>query len=909
MGRKKADPPATPAKPPAKPRKAAQCDSEANAKRRVRGKSGDALPDVPWVPPSQRESEQGKLFWDKWKKLPATPGVGDPDLPTKRAINELTDSEEHPQPSKRLTPATDVQAAAAEHDEPAPSSSTTSTSNPQNVAVKSSEGENDATAPEKTLEQAMEEMMDHEVEELCSQHAEVTGPTMSSPAGGASPTVAKSAKSAALDQWFKSVMQDDDDKDADHVMAMQVTALAPQTSSPPQVQAIEKTEKTLALHGGSTFVTPCATGSQASHDDTSEKHGEVDASMESNDKIDQPQTQLDPSSLEAPLETPPTVAHATGDTPPSAHALCEERSVVSDKQGVQDTVMETGAEKTEQDTAAENTTETNEKTPEKIPPLNQPLPQKNPDPSKTHAGFDQDMSVKNTPEENQSSSAIHAGQDTAMKQPAVDVEILGDNIKSETENAVLPGRHVVQAPSTKAGAPPVTTEETAAPEEPDFLNASPIHVMGEDQEDGATDDEAASSVSDISTDSDVVMKEAAAMSATANMAGDCYPPPPSPDHPNINRLLQSAAEIMLQKAIASNLLDVEHAVRSLPRSLDVGDYFTGAATFHKVMKAAVKAIKKKFKKAAKHLKAKHSFMAEWIPFKQKFIMNAVQDHGCCLFSDATKIMSDDRECVRHSKCCDLVDTIVLFNGGFSCKSFSKLHPDYHSLLTAMQEENQDSSSVVTFQACIAALEHWEPPMFILENVDLAEDSEGEGQGNLELIVQALQAVGYAVRIFKLIASDFGLPTGRVRLYFGGYHQKKHPEASFDLVEKLLTCFKLKSQKPEDFMLPDDEDAVTDELNRRIAARAKADRESEATAPGPSGKKGDVHSSDEDYTGKTAEKTDKKKTKTADKKDKGKSKKTNDEKDVGKWQVSHMSLAESRGIKWPLEVPRDLQDHV
>lgn len=87
-------------------------------------------------------------------------------------------------------------------------------------------------------------------------------------------------------------------------------------------------------------------------------------------------------------------------------------------------------------------------------------------------------------------------------------------------------------------------------------------------------------------------------------------------------------------------------------------------------------------------------------------------------------------------------------------------------------------------------------MFILENVDLAEDSEGEGQGNLELIVQALQAVGYAVRIFKLIASDFGLPTGRVRLYFGGYHQKKHPEASFDLVEKLLTCFKLKSQKPE-----------------------------------------------------------------------------------------------------------------
>ena len=87
-------------------------------------------------------------------------------------------------------------------------------------------------------------------------------------------------------------------------------------------------------------------------------------------------------------------------------------------------------------------------------------------------------------------------------------------------------------------------------------------------------------------------------------------------------------------------------------------------------------------------------------------------------------------------------------------------------------------------------------MFILENVDIADDPDGEGQGNLDLIVEALQSVGYAVRIFKLVANDFGLPTRRVRLYFGGYHQKKQPEASFDLVEKLLNCFKLKCQKPE-----------------------------------------------------------------------------------------------------------------
>lgn len=60
---------------------------------------------------------------------------------------------------------------------------------------------------------------------------------------------------------------------------------------------------------------------------------------------------------------------------------------------------------------------------------------------------------------------------------------------------------------------------------------------------------------------------------------------------------------MLSKAIASNLLDVDDAIRSLPRDLNAGDYFTGAATFHLVMRAALSAFKKSNPKAAKHMKA------------------------------------------------------------------------------------------------------------------------------------------------------------------------------------------------------------------------------------------------------------------------------------------------------------------
>ena len=106
---------------------------------------------------------------------------------------------------------------------------------------------------------------------------------------------------------------------------------------------------------------------------------------------------------------------------------------------------------------------------------------------------------------------------------------------------------------------------------------------------------------------------------------------------------------------------------------------------------------------------------------------------------------------------------------------------------------ESSSSVITFKACLEALSQWEPEFFILENVDLAEDEDG----NFDLIVQALQCAGsgYNVRVFKLISTDYGLPTRRIRLYFGGFHRQKQPQASFEVVEKLLALFRLKSQKP------------------------------------------------------------------------------------------------------------------
>lgn len=49
-------------------------------------------------------------------------------------------------------------------------------------------------------------------------------------------------------------------------------------------------------------------------------------------------------------------------------------------------------------------------------------------------------------------------------------------------------------------------------------------------------------------------------------------------------------------------------------------------------------------------KAKHCFMSEVVQFKQKFLLEAFKGNDfddCCLFSDATKVFTDERECLRH----------------------------------------------------------------------------------------------------------------------------------------------------------------------------------------------------------------------------------------------------------------------
>lgn len=102
---------------------------------------------------------------------------------------------------------------------------------------------------------------------------------------------------------------------------------------------------------------------------------------------------------------------------------------------------------------------------------------------------------------------------------------------------------------------------------------------------------------------------------------------------------------------------------------------------------------------------------------------------------------------------------------------------------------EDSSSVVTFRSCVNAIRLTEPDFFVLENVDLSDTDDVDG--NLQMIVRFLQDAQYRVRTFRL----FGLPQRRLRIYMCGFHSVRQQQASFQKVERYLSAMRLPKQSP------------------------------------------------------------------------------------------------------------------
>lgn len=360
-----------------------------------------------------------------------------------------------------------------------------------------------------------------------------------------------------------------------------------------------------------------------------------------------------------------------------------------------------------------------------------------------------------------------------------------------------------------------------------------------------------------------------------------FPQPPTSDHPDINRILESAAEIMMGR-ISKQLQHVHDRLRSLPDELTCGDFFSGAGTFAKVVDVAFHAFQQAFPDAMSGKTVNHKFMCEKEHFKQQFLLTMFDgpDYAdTCLFTDATTCFSAP-QCARHpSRSCvmpqgpaDGLLKLLLFNAGFSCKSFSKLHKDYKNLLQAIYEGNEESSSNVTFRASLEVLKKIFVTCFILENLDLQDDEE-DGRGNFENIIKLLEGAGSAgfwVRAFLIKSVDYGTPQRRRRLFFVGLNKATQSEGSLDKIEQLLKGLQLSCQPPEDFMLPASHPAVLAELERK------------------------QDSNHQEQQGRGKEK------------DKDNADVEKDSVMIAKWKSTHMELAEKRQIAWPLAVPDDLQ---
>eukprot|EP00438_Fugacium_kawagutii_P005718 Skav230909 [mRNA] locus=scaffold2979:64341:65900:+ [translate_table: standard] len=169
--------------------------------------------------------------------------------------------------------------------------------------------------------------------------------------------------------------------------------------------------------------------------------------------------------------------------------------------------------------------------------------------------------------------------------------------------------------------------------------------------------------------------------------------------------------------------------------------------------------------------------------------------------------------------------------------------------------------------------------FVLENVDL---ELGGPDANYTIIIESLESMGYQVSALKIIATDFGVPQRRVRLYICGVSKSKYPNFDMSKVATVIDLFKLKTQDPVawmhrfqleshvDFMLRKDSPSVMRELQRR---RDKSNQ--------------DVESPEQDEM-----------------QEKNVSKKSNNKKRTEatqatgageKWKSQHMELAEKRSL--------------
>jgi DNA (cytosine-5)-methyltransferase 1 len=103
----------------------------------------------------------------------------------------------------------------------------------------------------------------------------------------------------------------------------------------------------------------------------------------------------------------------------------------------------------------------------------------------------------------------------------------------------------------------------------------------------------------------------------------------------------------------------------------------------------------------------------------------------------------------------------LLCGGFPCQPFSQA-----GLKKGLEEERG-----TLFENIADILEAKKPAAFFLENVRGLLTHKSGSENTLDIILGKLESLGYVTRVFRVKASDFGVPQHRPRIFIIGFRDK------------------------------------------------------------------------------------------------------------------------------------------
>lgn len=255
----------------------------------------------------------------------------------------------------------------------------------------------------------------------------------------------------------------------------------------------------------------------------------------------------------------------------------------------------------------------------------------------------------------------------------------------------------------------------------------------------------------------------------------------------------------------------------------------------------VQSLKEMYKTFGFDLHIVHRFSCEIKPNVQEWIKSVTQERGegsahaadghehFCLFDRAEDMGNDCAKCARHGVCpVPRVDILMM---GTSCKDVSRASSAYKAGSLVMGMSSSIGGSAQTFQGAELYLHTHVVNMFLFENVDALDDAGdlSSHRTNLSIVVDRFKACGFAVKVYLMDSSMFGLPQSRRRYYILGMKESgaaifdfaaQSAQTVLDNAEKLVRLCQRAPPCASQLLLSDDDPAVDLELNRRLAIGQK-----------------------------------------------------------------------------------------